>query len=154
MEPAAWVSIRNKASSQTRKITEMPGYNKASNPVVALTVKSQTANNLVHTYATDIRPFSIVDGGGFKKVAQKFHWCAVWQWCVTMFIHSIATFRIHCRLSQITAMWQGGWSSKCWRNGRMDTCNNQCSVHHHNGPLHWQQLEHARSYTGHAVDWW
>jgi len=61
----------NKGSSQTRKITDMPGYKNASTSAVPSTVKSQMANDLVHMCATDIRPFSIVDGGGFKKVAQK-----------------------------------------------------------------------------------
>lgn len=34
-------------------------------------VKSQMANELVTMCATDIRPFSVVEGCGFKTVAQK-----------------------------------------------------------------------------------
>ena len=49
----------------------MPGYKNASTAAVPSTVKSQMANDLVHMCATDIRPISIVDGGGFNKVAQK-----------------------------------------------------------------------------------
>jgi len=61
----------SKGSSQTRKITDIPGYKNASTAAVPSTVKSQMANDLVHMCATDIRLFSIVDGGRFKKVAQK-----------------------------------------------------------------------------------
>jgi len=49
----------------------MPGYENASTSAVPSTVKSQTANDLVHMCATDIRLFSIVDGSRFKKVAHK-----------------------------------------------------------------------------------
>jgi len=61
----------NKSSSQTRKITDMTGYSKASNATVPPTVKSQIAKDLVHMCASDIMPYSIVDGEGFKAVAQK-----------------------------------------------------------------------------------
>jgi len=49
----------------------MPGFSDASTVVVPSSVKSQMANDLVYMCATDIRPFSIVDGSGFITVAQK-----------------------------------------------------------------------------------
>lgn len=61
----------SKGSSQTRKISDMPGFSKASTTAVPATVKMQMANDVVHMCATDIRPFSVVDGNGFKAVAQK-----------------------------------------------------------------------------------
>ena len=61
----------SKGSSQTRKITETPGYSKASTTPVPSTVKTQMANDLVHMCTTDTRPLSVVDGNGFKAVAQK-----------------------------------------------------------------------------------
>ena len=59
-----------KLSLATRKITEMPGFSDVSTVAVPSSVKSQMANDIVPTCATDIRPFSIVDGGGFTAVAQ------------------------------------------------------------------------------------
>ena len=49
----------------------MPGFCASFTAAVPPTLKSQMANELVKMCTTDIRPFSIVDGEGFKAVAQK-----------------------------------------------------------------------------------
>jgi len=58
------------AQSPTTRITDMPGFSAVGTKVPS-TVKSSMANEIVSMCATDIRPFTIVDGPGFKRVAQK-----------------------------------------------------------------------------------
>jgi len=57
-------------ASATTRITDMPGF-AAVGTKLPNGVKSAMTNDIVLMCATDIRPFSIVDGAGFKKVAQK-----------------------------------------------------------------------------------
>jgi hypothetical protein len=60
------------ASASNVKITDMPGFSvTSSQPKVPAAVKSQMAAKIVRMCATDIRPFSVVQGQGFKAVAQK-----------------------------------------------------------------------------------
>jgi ribosomal silencing factor RsfS len=61
-------------STTNVKITDMPGFAvsaTSSEVKVPLSVKSQMAAEIVKIYATDIRPFSIIEGQGFRAVAQK-----------------------------------------------------------------------------------
>jgi len=99
----------SKGSSQTRKITDTPGYKNASTAAVPSTVKSQMANDLVHMCATDIRPISIVDGGGFNKVAQKLISIGAQYGNVSVGDvlpcpwHGLTTFAVHGSVSQLAS---------------------------------------------------
>ena len=57
-------------ASATARITDMPGF-AAGGTKLQVRVKSAMANDIVSLCATDIRPWSIVDGAGFKNVVQK-----------------------------------------------------------------------------------
>jgi len=63
-----------KSSASNTKITDMPGFSGGmlwKQAKIPQSVKSQMANELVTMCATDIRPFSVVEGCDFKTVAQK-----------------------------------------------------------------------------------
>ena len=65
-------SCAARLSAHNTMITDMPAFSASpSQRKLPQSVKTQMANDVVTMCATNIRPFSIVDGRGFQAVAQK-----------------------------------------------------------------------------------